>query len=137
VLDPRMKPACTVDCHLATDAVSWEHHHAANRVADSHKSGMLVRSLLDDARNADLLSECRNHRIAGQPELAQSRMMMQIDAGRRVHELKHHTARQRFAPEELVVSAECRTPSVRIVFWVIRGVRPKIEGDVNSTVRAH
>jgi hypothetical protein len=63
--------------------------------------------------------------------------VMQIGAGRRVHELKHHTARQRFAPKELVVSAECRTPSVRIVFWVIRGVRPKIEGDVNSTVRAH
>ena len=137
VLDPWMEPARSIDCHLAADAVSGEQHHAANRVADSHESGQLFRNLLDDVRNASLFPECGNHRIARQPELAQLRTVMQVNAGRRVHELEHHTARQRFAPKKLVVPAERGTQGVRILFRVTRRVRPKIEGNVNSTMCVH
>ena len=80
-----------------------------------------------------LFPECGNHRIARQPELAQLRPVMQVNAGRRVHELEHHAARQRFAPKKLVVPAERGTQGVRILFRVTRRVRPKIEGDVNLT----
>jgi hypothetical protein len=46
-----------------------------------------------------------------------------------LHELEHHAARQRFGPKKLVVSAERRTPNIRILS---RGrVRPKIERDVS------
>jgi hypothetical protein len=56
---------------------------------------------------------------------------MQVDAGRRVHELEHHAARQRLAPKELVIPAERRTQDVGILFRVTGRVRPKIDSNVN------
>jgi len=136
VLDPWMEAARCIDRHLAADAVSGKYHHAANRVADAVEGlPFLTRHCVDDVRQTRFSRERWNHRIARQEELSQFGPVMQIHVWSGVIEFEDRAARQRFAPQNLVVPTKRRTKGVRIPSR--RRVRPKVEGDVYISQGVH
>lgn len=131
-----MTSTSAVDGHATIHPVAWKDHHSANSVAEPKKAlPIFERKLIDDVRNAGRAVKCWDDAVAGQFELADSGLVVQVDAGRRGCEMEHHTVRKRFAPESLVIPPEGWTARVRI--GVRRGIRSEIEGDVNLIVRVH
>jgi hypothetical protein len=124
---------------FAIDAMTWKDHHPADGVADVHERFVLDwRDLIDDAGQP---AESRNHSIARQLEFAELGEVMQMHGRRgRDVELERRAARQRIAPQELVIPQKCWTVCVRV--FPGRRVRSEVEGDVNQvderkTVQCH
>lgn len=131
-----MKSTRAVDRHPATDGVGGKDDHPADRVAhEEERFALYFRDLIDDGRQPRLPRERRDDRVARQDELAKLGAVVQIRVRSRDVKLEWRTARQRLAPQELVIPPECWAESVRISSG--RRVGSEIEGDVDRLIPTH
>jgi hypothetical protein len=127
IADPFRAATRLADRPPAVDAVSGKDHYSAHRVPDSVEGVQLrLRYRVLDVRYP---LERRHHGIAGEPEFAQAGPVMEIRARSSVVQLKHLTAGQALAPQQLVIAAQGLAMCVGIL--VLRRVPPKVKRDVD------
>ena len=121
-------PAGLVDGPLAVDPVTREDHHAADGVGDGHERFVVFVGVeLGMHFGESPPRERGDDRVAGQPELAKFRVMMQVHAGLGVIQVEERAIWQGLTPQEFVVPPERGAVFVRVFPFPERRIGPEVE----------